>query len=73
MMVFIFGYLLPMFIMGTIFGVVLYKDRSITYGGLLVVLALVFVPFLNVFALLGAVIAGLSFVWDEYSDRPVFK
>lgn len=75
MMPFIFGYILPAFIMLAVFSYLIYRDgkEEFTYRALAAVLFFTFAPIVNVIAIFVALAAAGRFVWDKYADIQVFK
>ena len=74
-MLFILWYLVPLTIVGSVCVYMQYREglRNLTYGELAVMLGMTFTPLINLVAVLAAIIAGLSYIWEEYQDKPVFK
>lgn len=78
MMLFIFGYLLPLLIMTVVFTCFMFEDfrnksPDITYGALAVSAATILIPVVNIVAVVSCIFGGLSYIWDECSDRSIFK
>lgn len=74
----IFGYMLPALIVMVLVSCYWYEDfknksPDVTYGSLLAIACAIFMPVVNVVMVIGAIMMGISYLWDEYSDRSIFK
>lgn len=74
----IFGYILPALIVMVLVSCYWYEDfknksPDITYGSLLAVACAILIPLVNIVMVIAPIMMGISYLWDEYSDRSIFK
>lgn len=70
----IFGYILPALIVMVLVSCYWYEDfrnksPDITYGSLLAIACAIFIPVVNIVMVIGTIMMGISYLWDEIRKR----